>query len=97
MRLAALEELQDWQATVEYHGSQGQQTRCLLRGRAPGWYYWFIADYQGEWPWQAAREYHPKTTARMVKLGAMRLVKGRWPDPVAAMLVGSRSKSAKSL
>jgi hypothetical protein len=42
--------------------------------------YWFIADHQGEWPWEAVRPYDPGATARMVEGGKMRLVKGQWPD-----------------
>jgi hypothetical protein len=91
MRLAALEKLPHWQATVEYHGSQGEQIICLLQRGLLGELHWIIADYQGDWPWQAVREYDPIATARMVELGKMRLVKGQWPDTVADMLAQSRT------
>ena len=81
MRLEALETVPQWRATVEYHGSHGRQTVCLMESTLmDGSHYWFIADYQGEWPWQAIRPFDPAATGRMVEGGKMRLVKGQWPD-----------------
>jgi hypothetical protein len=80
MRLNVLEARSDWLATVEYEGSRGRQTLCLMRDRfTPGGYFWFIPDYWGEWPWDAVRKSDAVAIARMVATGKFRLVKGHWP------------------
>jgi hypothetical protein len=90
MRLETLEKLQRWRATVEYHGTDGQQTLCLMEdGLVDGAYYWFIADYQGGLPWEAVRCYDPSSTVRMMEEGTMRLVKGQWPERVSPILAQS--------
>jgi len=82
-----LEESRHWRATVEYHGSRGQQTVYLMDdGLMGGCSYWFIAHYQGQWPWDAIRDFDPGATVRMIAAGKMRLIKGRWPESVANML-----------
>jgi hypothetical protein len=86
MRLVTLEELRHWQATVEYHGHHERQTICLLHSGVQGPYYWVIADYRGEKPWEALREYDADATASMVEQGRMRLIKGQWPYTVATIL-----------
>jgi hypothetical protein len=92
MRLDDLESIPHWRATVEYHGSHGRQTVCLMESRViVGRHFWFITDYQGECPWEAVRPYDPGATARMVEGGKMRLVNGRWPDIVSAILAQSHS------
>jgi len=87
MCLPLLEEHRHWRATVEYHGSRGQQTVYLMDdGLMGGCYYWFIARYQGQWPWDAVRDFDPGATVRMIEAGKMRLVRGRWPESVLKML-----------
>jgi hypothetical protein len=90
MRLEELETTPQWRVTVEYHGRRGRQTVCLMESRlTDGRLYWFIADYQGEWPWEAVRPFDPVATARMAECGKMRLVKGRWPGIVSTILAQS--------
>ena len=90
VRLKELEMIPQWRATVEYHGSHGRQTICLMEsGIMDGRHYWFIADHQGGWPWEAVRPFDPGATALMAEGGKMRLVKGRWPDIVSTILAQS--------
>jgi hypothetical protein len=88
MDLSLWETSRHWRATVEYHGSRRQQTLYLMdNGLMGGTFYWFIAHYQGRWPWEAFRDYDTAATVRMIEAGKMRLVKGKWPDTVLARLV----------
>jgi hypothetical protein len=91
MRLEALENTCRWRATVDYRGSQGLQSICLMEDWE-GRYYWFIADFPGDWPWEAVRRWEPRATARMVQEGKMRLVKGEWPDVVCGIITSSPAK-----
>ena len=84
MRLEALEKTDSWQATAVYDGSQGRLTLCLLHDElTTGGFYWVVADYRGQWPWDAVRNFNPAATAHMVARGKLRLVKGHWPELVA--------------
>jgi len=75
-----------WRATVEYHGSRGQQTVYLMvDGLIGGTYCWLIANSSSQWP-STERAYDAKATARMIEVGKMRLIKGRWPDIVLELL-----------
>jgi hypothetical protein len=87
MRLKDLERSRNWQATVEYYGSGGQQTICLLHdGIINGGHHWFIPDYAGARPWGTVRKFDPRAAARMVASGKMRLVKGQWPRSVVQQM-----------
>ena len=90
MRLEELESIPQWRATVEYHGSHGRRTACLMESRImDSRYFWFIADYRGELPSEAVRPFDPDATSRMVEGGKMRLLKGQWPDIVSTILAES--------
>jgi len=97
MSLELLEMSRHWRATVEYHGSRGQQTVYLMDdGLIGGAYCWLIADSSGRWPTRE-RACDPKATARMIEAGKMRLIKGQWPGVVLELLAQPPNAASSGL
>lgn len=89
MYLQLLESNRHWRVTAEYHGSRGQQIAYLMDdGLIGGQHYWLITDGPDQWP-TMHRDCNPRTTARMIEAGKLRLIHGCWPNVVLNVLAAA--------
>ena len=83
MRLCALESCRNWRATFELQNDGESRAICLMSDRIGDGHYWFIADFEGELPWQAVLPFQPAEAVQLIAMGKLRLVRGWLPAELA--------------